>query len=142
VVWVSRQGLEQTMNDTPRHYENPRTYRNQVVVSANGALWIQDMGRPTFLPLTSSETTGNSFPVWIPDGKRVIFRTRMGMRWIDADGSGRLGEIPDTSVRDYPGSVSPDGSTLAFTRITASTSADVYALSLHGEPRPHVIVTG
>ena len=76
--------------------------------------------------------------MWTPDG-RVIFRTLTGMHWIDANGSGRSGAIPGTSVNDYPNSVSPDG-TLAFIRIAADTSADVYALSLKGEPQPRAIV--
>jgi Tol biopolymer transport system component len=38
--------------------------------------------------------------------------------------------------------VSPDGGTLAFVRFTADTSADVYVLSLKGEPQPHALLKG
>ena len=111
LVWVTRQGVEQAVTDTPRHYENPRLAPggNQVVVTANGDLWIQDMTRGTFTRLTSDETAGNSFPIWTHDGKGVIFRTQVGLRLIDVDGSGRSQDIPGTTVNDYPGSVSPDG---------------------------------
>ena len=110
-----------------------------MVVTANGDLWLLDVARATFSRLTSNETAGNGFAVWTPDG-RVIFRTLTGMQWIDASGSGRSGAIPGTSVNDYPNSVSPDGGTLAFIRIAADTSGDVYALSLKGEPQPCAIV--
>ncbi len=110
--------------------------------TSGGDLWIQDTARATFTRLTSSETAGNSFPIWSHDGKRVIFRTQLGLRWIDADGSGRSQIIPGTSVNDYPGSVSPDGATLAITRLTPETSADVYTIGLAGERQATAIVKG
>ena len=64
----------------------------------------------------------------------------MSLQWVDADGAGRAHPIPDTSGADYPASVSPDGNTLAFLRQSADTSADIYMLSLHGEPKPHPVV--
>jgi Tol biopolymer transport system component len=63
------------------------------------------------------------------------------MHWIDTDGSGRSQAIADTSLNDYPNSVSPDGSTLAFIRITTDKSADVDMLSLLGEAQPQAIVS-
>ena len=140
---VSRQGLEQTVIDTPGNYENPRIAPDgrQIVVTTSGDLWIQDTTRATFTRLTSNETAGNWFPIWTLDGKRVIFRT-LGLRWIDADGSGRSPAHPGYSVNDYPGSVSPDGASLAITRITPETSADVYTLALAGEPQAKAIVKG
>ncbi len=145
VVWVSRQGLEQPLTDTPRSYTNPRLRPDgqQVLVTANGDLWIQDTTRPTFTRLTSNDTAGNSFAVWTPDRTRVVFRTQAGMQWIAADGSGRSGAIPATSsANDYPNSVSPDGTTLAFIRISGATSGDVYVLPLTGDPQPHAILSG
>ncbi len=144
ITWVSRQGLEHPVTDRPGHYGNPRLAPDgrQIVVTTKGDLWIRDTVRATFTRLTSNETAGNSFPVWSPDGKRVIFRTQTGLQWIDVDGSGRSQAIPGTTVTDYPASVSPDGGTLAFTRITPETSADVYTLALNGETRPQPIVKG
>jgi Tol biopolymer transport system component len=97
--------------------------------------------RATFTRLTSDETVGNSYPVWTPDGTRIVFRTRTGMSSIDAQGGGRSVAVSgSTSVADIPGSVSPDGGTLAFVRQTGDFSNDVYVLSLHGEPSPHPVV--
>jgi hypothetical protein len=48
--------------------------------------------------------------------------------------------FPGTSFQDFPGSVSPDGETLAFVRISSETSGDIYALSLRGDPKPHPVV--
>jgi serine/threonine-protein kinase len=143
LVWVSREGVEQPITDTSRQYNYPRVTLDglQIVVATGGDLWIQDTARATFTRLTSEGTVGNGFPVWTPDGKRVVFRTTGGLYWTAADGSGQPQAIPgSTSVRDYPSSISPDGDTLAFVRQTAETSGDVYVLSLHGKFRPRPVV--
>ena len=144
IVGCPARGLDQPRTDTPRRYTSPRLAPDgrRVVVTAGGDLWIQDTTRPTFTRLTGDETVGNSFAVWTPNGARVVFRTQTGLQWIAADGSGRSQVIPGTSLNDYPGSVSPDGATLVFIRTTAATSADLYVLSLVGDPQPHAIVQG
>jgi Tol biopolymer transport system component len=144
MVWVTRHGLEQPVTDATRAYNYPRVAPDghRSVVSVNGDLWIWDTARATFTPLTSDATAANTYPVWTPDGKRVVFRTRTGLRWIEADGSGPSQAIADTIPNDYPSSVSPDGRTLAFLRISEGTSGDVYVLSLSGEPQPRPIVQG
>jgi serine/threonine protein kinase/Tol biopolymer transport system component len=142
LVWVSRKGVQEPLNDTPQTYGNPRVApdgQRIVVVRGQSDLWIQDIARPTFTRLTPV-ATNMGYPVWTPDGQHVLFRTLSGIHRIRTDGSGRDETIPGTSTQDLPASVSPDGETLAFVRLSQDTSADVYALSLHGEPRPYPIV--
>ena len=124
MVWVSRQGLEQPLDDTARQYVNPRLAPDgeHVVVTSSGDLWILDLTRKTFPRLTSNATAGNSYPVWTPAGTRVFFRALTGLAWIAADGSGRSEAIAGTSANDFPSSVSPDGETLAFLRMGGETS--------------------
>jgi Tol biopolymer transport system component len=145
LVWVSRQGVEQPITDTSRRYHYPRVTSDglQIVVATGGDQWIQDTARATFTRLTSEGTVGNDFPLWTPDGKRVVFRTTGGMYWTAADGSGHPQAVPGTSMTDFPSSISPDGDTLAFVRQTAEGSGDVYVLSLRGafQPRPVVNYT-
>ena len=143
LVWVSRQGVEEQITDTSRRYQNPRIAPDQhriVVEIAGGDLWIQDATRATFTRLTSGDTIGNSFSVWTPDARRIVFHTLTGLRWIDADGSGGSHGIPGTSVSDIPSSISPDGRTLAFVRPLAETGGDIYTLSLQGDPQPRPLV--
>jgi hypothetical protein len=57
-----------------------------VVEIAAGDLWIHDMARRTFTRLTSTDTLGNTFAVWTPDSRRVVFRTLTGLRLMEPDG--------------------------------------------------------
>ena len=143
LVWVSRQGVEQPITETPRRYQYPRLAPDgrRTVVTADGDLWIQDIARATLTRLTSEQTVGNAFPVWTPDGTRVLFRTLTGMYWTAADGSGHPEAIAGSLSGDLPCSVSRDGDTLAFLRQTAQSSRDIYVLSLHGQPRPRAVVS-
>jgi Tol biopolymer transport system component len=143
LVWVSRQGLEQSITDAPKHYQSPRLAPDgrRVVLQIGGDLWINDLARTTSTRLTSSDTVGTSFPVWSADGTRVVFRSRIGMRWIDVEGGGGGHAIPgSTGIEDFPNSLSPDGDTLAFLRQSVDTSGDIYVASLHGSSPPRVVV--
>jgi eukaryotic-like serine/threonine-protein kinase len=143
LVWVSRDGAEQQITETPRRYQYPRLAPDgqRIAVANAGDLWIQDIARATFTRLTSEQTVGNAFPLWTPDGTRVLFRTSTGMSWIAADGSGQAHPIPGALSGDIPTSVAPDGDTFACNRQNARTSRDVYVLSLRGRSPPRPVVT-
>jgi serine/threonine-protein kinase len=143
LVWVSRQGVEQPISDAPRRYAYPRLAPDgrQIVVYADGGLWIQDSLRATLTLLTPETGFANSAQVFTPDGKRVISRTRTGLRWFNADGSGQSEAISGSiSVSDIPSSVSPDGAMLAFVRQSVDTAGDIYVTNLRGESKPHAVL--
>ncbi len=143
LVWVSHQGVEQPAVEMTDRYQMPRLSLDgrRVAVQATGEIWMHDLDRGTGSRLTSDDTLGNSFPVWTPDGRRIVFRAMTGLHVMAADGSGRAQAIPQTSMIDIPTSVSPDGKTLAFVRQTADRSGEVYVLSLDGDPRPQAVVS-
>jgi serine/threonine protein kinase len=140
LVWVSRQGAEQTLADTPRAYTTPRLDpKGRWVLAQAGDLWLHDLARSTFTRLFGGvETDGVAFPVLTPDGARVVFRTSRGLSLQALDGSGRGETIAGTTATDYPGSISPDGRLLLIVRLSSATSADIYQASLSGnsEIRP------
>ena len=131
---VDRSGLMAPLVDERKAYDYPRLSPDGVrtLVSVSGDLWLIDSRRSTSTRVTAQAAVGNSYGVWLPDGKRVIFRTATGLRLGYADGGGVSEPIPDSSVADFPHAISADGNTLLFTRQTAESSGDVFTLSLSG----------
>ncbi len=141
MVWVSRTGVEQPMNDMPRSYASPRISPDgtRVVVQASG-LWVQDLARSTFTRVASKDEQTTAFPIWTADGRRIIVRASGGLTIHDADGSGQSQVIPGTSNFDYPAAVSADNDTFVLLRASQETSFDIYALSLHEPGTLHPIL--
>jgi serine/threonine-protein kinase len=139
LVSVSRPGAEQSLNEVARSYANPRLAPDgsRLLVQA-GDLWIQDVTRSSFTRLTPRDAVINAFPMWLPDGRRVIYRSPSGLRIQDAEGSGGGQLVSGTSDYDYPAALAADGDTLVFMRSTQETSFDILMLSLRNptEVRP------
>jgi serine/threonine protein kinase len=133
LVWVSRQGLERPVIDTPRIYQNPRLDPSGrwVVVQA-GDLWLHDLTRSTFTRIVA-DVSRTSYPVLTPDGERLVYKTDAGLFSMDLAGSVGGQAIAGTTSDDYAGSVSPDGKYLLFVRITPETSGDIYQAALDGD---------
>jgi serine/threonine-protein kinase len=142
LVWVSHDGVVKPVTEQLRPYGHPRLSPDgrRLLVDASGQLWVLDTTRSTFTPLMAAQPAANTFPVWMPDGTRIVFKTRTNLRWLNADGSGQPQDIPGTLASDFPSSISPDGQLLAFARISQDTALDVYMVALDGteEPRPVV----
>jgi len=142
LVWVSRLGVDEPFSKDTAPYTFPGLSRDgrRVVVSADGEVWVGDTQRGVLARVSSGATSGNSFPVMTPDGKGVVFRTRTGLVWMDAEGSGRSVPLPGTTTIDYATSVSPDGKWLAFLRIGGDNSGDVFVTALDGSSPPRPLV--
>jgi serine/threonine-protein kinase len=137
LVWVDRTGLAKTISAPPKDYASPRLSPDgrllaiQVTEMRVPDIWIYEFARNTLTRLTFGP--GNSAaPLWTPDGRRVVYRTRVtspSFRSKLADGSGKeailLGkEFDDPAATPY--SLSPDGKTLLF------GVSGIQALSLDG----------
>jgi eukaryotic-like serine/threonine-protein kinase len=143
LVWVSREGAEQPITDTPARYQSPRLPPdgNRIAVNMSGNPRVFDITRKTFTRMTADDSVGLGFTAWDPRGTRVAFRSRTGMRWIDVDSARRSQPLlGSTGVRGIPNSIGPDGDTLAFTRQDGETSGDVYVASLMGRSPPRPVV--
>jgi Tol biopolymer transport system component len=129
LVWVSRAGHERPLNDTLRQYGRSRISPDgrYLVTEIGGELWVQDLARNTFARVSSGEFA--AYPVWTPDGSRLVYGSGSGIRWLSVRGDGRSGTIPGTSGdMDFPTSISRDGTTLLLMRY-GSKSADVYKIA-------------
>ena len=143
LVWVDRQGRETPIPAPPRAYVYPRVSPDgtRVVVSVQDTeldLWVWDLGRTT-LTRTTSDPGLDTYPVWTPDGRRLIFSSeRAGARnlfWQAADGTGAVDRLTESPNQQSAAAVSPDGRQLIFSENSPATGFDVMQMALDGTRR-------
>ena len=127
LVWVTRNGTEQSLTTEPRGYRQPRIspdgQRIAVAIEEQETqLWMYDLSRQT---LTRVSFVGgvNYNPSWLPDGKRIAFqsigRPDGGLFLTPIDGSGNLERMGEggNGCGGNPGSWTPDGQFVACTLV-------------------------
>ncbi len=147
LVRVARDGTEQRLTEAARPYTHPRVSPDGtrvVLEHAADSLWLHDLSRDARTPLTPGHLPGMGFPIWLRDGRRVVYRLFDELWWVDAGGSGRAERVPGGLTGDIPTALSPDGDTLVLLRTTVASGGDVFALSLRGAwpARPLVQTAG
>jgi len=148
LVWVARNGAEQTIAAPVRTYIFPRLSPDggRVAVSIiehETHLWLYDLARETLTRL-SFEGTVNHNATWTPDGKRIAFDSdkegTLNIYWRLADGSGGLERLTSSQHPNVPMSWSPDGQLLAFIETNAATGSDIWVLRLSDrKPQPFLV---
>lgn len=142
LVWVDRNGQQETINAEPRAYTYVRLSPDGTRVALDVRdqqfdIWIWDLKRENLQRLTSDPGLDIS-PVWTPSGERVAFNSARdgkasGIFWQAADGSGEAERIDTGSREQIPHFFSPDGKRLVFsTPATAPYNLGVLEL---GNPR-------
>jgi len=121
LVWVDRAGREQPLNAPPRAYLHPRLSPDGAriavsIVDQDQDIYIFDISRQMLTPLTFGPAS-EQYPVWTPDGRRVLFRSdRSGIPnlfWQSPDGTGRVEQLTSyTAQLIVPTAITPDGTTV------------------------------
>ncbi len=133
VKWIDAQGNVTPLVDTANSYYTAALSPDGMKVAlhvqaANDDVWLYHIGRQSLTRLTFGG--GNSgYPIWTPDGRFVIYASERQHElnlyrklW---DGSGKEELLSRSDHAQIPRSVSPDGTTLAFTK-----DGDIWLLAL------------
>lgn len=158
LVWVNRQGREEPIKAPARPYAVVRLSPDGTRVALDlrdqtSDIWTLDLGRQTLTPLNLDSGVDMS-PVWTPDGRRIIWASSRGggnpnVYWQAADGTGAAARLTTHLNAQFPTSVSPDGTLLAFfgtqtamdtplgvARPGSGTSLNISVLMLDGSSAP------
>jgi hypothetical protein len=148
LVWVDREGRETPIPAPPRAYVFPRLSPDATRIAVfaqdrEADIWLWDLARTTLTQVTFGPGF-DSFPVWTPDGRRLIFTSdRAGARnlfWQASDGTGAVEPLSESPNGRAPVDVSPDGRRLIFTETFPKTGDDVMQMTLDGTHRVTPVV--
>ena len=143
-AWVRRSGQVEKLPMEPQPYGSlrlsPDGRRFAVnITDVRDNIWIFDAATGKGAPLT--EVGVNQYPLWTPDGQRLIFRSRRKDRWGIYAKSLATSDKPaaplfvadDAETRMYPNACYADGRTIiAYLYTGATRKAEHVALALDG----------
>jgi serine/threonine-protein kinase len=97
-----------------------------------------DLPRATLTRLTSAPEV-DWFPLWTPDGRRIVCSSageggRINLFWMPADGTGKPERLTSSGF-NYATGLSPDGTHVVFSQITQTARGDLLTMSLEGAHR-------
>jgi serine/threonine-protein kinase len=148
-VWTARDGAVTPLPLPPAIYDHPRispdgrsiVVQKAMLPAGSGDLWVYDTTRETLTKFTL--TARNNWPVWTPDGKRLIYGSnRPDTQWDivekPADGSGPERMLLARPLTQIPRAVSPTGDTVVFEETYADRANTLWQMPLReiGEPHP------
>ena len=144
IVSVSRRtGEERMVLSNQRPAANPRLSADgrRLLFEEIGAglrVWDLERGTPARLAEGYPHAT---FPVFARGGLDVVFCLANGLFRQPIDGSVKPVQIAGSDANEYPNGMTPDDADVLFTKITSTTSGDVYALPLEGGKERKLIST-
>lgn len=123
LVWVDRDGREEPIAAPSRPYANvrlsPDGTRVATEIEGDGHdIWVWDLARKSLSRVTSDPGIDQN-PVWMPDGRRLVFKTEAGgvlgaLAMQNADGSGTAERLTEGTRAERASFALADGSGIIF----------------------------
>jgi serine/threonine-protein kinase len=123
LVWVDRQGREEPIAAPPRLYSHARVSPDgtQIALEIDDGeqdIWVWHVTRHTLTRVTTDPGLDES-PVWMPDGRRLVFTSQAGgvlgsLFWKAADGTGDAERLTDGAFFQRPMAILPGGQGVVF----------------------------
>jgi len=142
LVWVDRGNKETVIPAPVLNYTYPRLSPDATIIAfwrpGQGNIWQWDLMRSAMSRVTLDPAFQDSFPVWTPDGHRIIFSSRRtdsqsaNIFWQAADGTGTAERLTESAHQQSPTAITPDGTHLIFTEAGNNSGDDVMELQLNG----------
>jgi dipeptidyl aminopeptidase/acylaminoacyl peptidase len=151
LLWVDRKGQERPIAAPPRAYAVARLSPDGARIALDvrdqtSDIWIWDLNRQTLTSLNRDPAQDMS-PLWMPDGKRVVWTSTRGggnpnLYSQAADGSGSAERLTINQANQFPTSVSPDGREVVLFGAGATGGMDLFKVSLQQkDPAAEPLVT-
>ena len=147
LVWVSRNGEEQSLPAPPRAYRSPRISPDgrRVAVTIDereSHVWLYGLDRQTSTRLTF-EGTYNVNATWTWDGQHIAFQSNspQNLFWQPSDGSGGPERLTTGEYTQIPNSWSPDGQFLVFHETNPTSGRDLWVVQLADRKAQPFLVT-
>jgi serine/threonine-protein kinase len=143
LAWLDRQGTETAIAAPPRAYVYPRLSPDGAKIALDirdqeQDIWTWDVARGLLTRLTLHPEP-DTYPVWTPDGRRIIFTAAHGVQGElfvqPADGTGSAQPLMPGAANLAGYSMTPDGQTLVAREGLFSVRRDLTLIKL--KPTPH-----
>jgi serine/threonine-protein kinase len=142
---MDRSGALSALRAQPAYWYNAEFSPDgrRIAMDIRGAgqtdIWVHEWSRGTLTRVTS-DTANEEFPVWTPDGARLVYRSFTSstdpsgnaITWKRADGTGDAQILVHSKAALMPGSWHPTGRLLAYSATRPGSDDDVMILPVEG----------
>lgn len=146
IAWMDRTGTLTTLRAQAAEWKNPafspdgRRIAIDMRTGGQSDIFVYDWDRDTLTRVTF-ENTNEEFPVWTPDGTRIIYRSFKSatdssgytIAWKRADEIGDAQALVHATVPLRPGSWHPTMNVLAYEASVARNNDDLMLLPVEGD---------